>query len=431
MEDTDCTSIPLEALDTLLIDCHFKYGKFCPSDAEKALQIHREYVTLLKTLFESQDMLKRIQQDCDDWNRITYAPEPEPISSCHECRDASLAVQEEYNERLANCYDMQERWLHQALDAIKSVVTKLECQWELAVSRTAKANRPHAIRMVAKSHGLWPGRHLLPRRETSTKDLQVAAPEEDARQLVEASYDPFKQLLTDVFVQILQNETNIHLTYETIVIRILKTIAELYRLSWNNVLETTRQIYIDSKLQNLLLHCWNQRTKVFTLEEQHCIERILGRDHVRISDLIKFAGCAHKVFLKPRDLWWWFGMDGFLGEDPKRYVDSSFRFDKNRHVEAVRTLLEKCPEITTLDVLKETIQAIFRGEEHAARYVYLDTVGGLEAVKWIIEIIDSKLKKMEGEGNKKRKGKESKAGSKKLKSGEGASADVSSEDSGE
>ena len=149
---TDWIRMPFETFSSLLVDCHFRYGHFCPSDLKKATQIHREYVALLKTLFEGQDGLQRIQQACDAWKRITYAPEPEPVASCDECRAACVAVQEEYNDRLATLYGSRERWLRKAVEALKPVVTKLECQLELAVSRRNKGQQqqqqPEAIQMV-------------------------------------------------------------------------------------------------------------------------------------------------------------------------------------------------------------------------------------------------------------------------------------------
>ncbi|GFR26534.1 uncharacterized protein TNCT_35771, partial [Trichonephila clavata] len=77
-----------------------------------------------------------------------------------------------------------------------------------------------------------------------------------------------------------------------------------------------------------------------TLDEQHCVERILGRDNVRSSDLIKLASILQKIS-DPKTVYEFFAMDGYQGEDPKKYIDL-FRYEaeeaRGKHVRAVRQL---------------------------------------------------------------------------------------------
>ncbi|GFT02019.1 uncharacterized protein TNCV_2635991 [Trichonephila clavipes] len=73
---------------------------------------------------------------------------------------------------------------------------------------------------------------------------------------------------------------------------------------------------------------------------QHCVERILGRDNVRSSDLIKLIGILHKIS-DPKTVYEFFAIDDYQGDDPKKYVEL-FRYDaedvRGKHVRAVRLL---------------------------------------------------------------------------------------------
>ncbi|GFX76016.1 uncharacterized protein TNCV_1995701 [Trichonephila clavipes] len=97
--------------------------------------------------------------------------------------------------------------------------------------------------------------------------------------------------------EIESNHDNPHLTFETIVMRVLKNVSESFHLPWSHVLELSRQApyLMDSNLHQDLLKIWTQRSKNVTLDEQHCVERILGRDNVRSSDLIKLVSILHKI----------------------------------------------------------------------------------------------------------------------------------------
>ncbi|GFU00013.1 uncharacterized protein TNCV_1659691 [Trichonephila clavipes] len=92
---------------------------------------------------------------------------------------------------------------------------------------------------------------------------------------------------------------------------------------------------MDSNLHQYLLKIWTQRSKNATSDEQHCVERILGRDNVRSSDLIKLISILHKIS-DPKTVYEFFAMDCYQGDDPKKYVEL-FRYDaedaRGKHVE--------------------------------------------------------------------------------------------------
>ncbi|GFY09386.1 uncharacterized protein TNCV_1941961 [Trichonephila clavipes] len=99
---------------------------------------------------------------------------------------------------------------------------------------------------------------------------------------------------------------NPHLTFETIVTRVLRRVSESFHLPWSHILELSRQApyLMDSNLHQDFLKIWHQRSKNTTLDEQHCVERILGRDNVRSSDLIKLIGILHKIS-DPKTVYSW------------------------------------------------------------------------------------------------------------------------------
>ncbi|GFX64070.1 uncharacterized protein TNCV_1985951 [Trichonephila clavipes] len=162
--------------------------------------------------------------------------------------------------------------------------------------------------------------------------------------------------------EIESNHDNPHLTFETIVMRVLKNVSESFHLPWSHVLELSRQApyLMDSHLHQDLLKIWTQRSKNVTLDEQHCVERILGRDNVRSSDLIKLVSILHKIS-DPKAIYEFFAMDGYQGDDPKKYVEL-FRFDtedaRGKHVRAVR-LLYRQEVVNTPQECRSFLESIF------------------------------------------------------------------------
>ncbi|GFR27977.1 uncharacterized protein TNCT_721981 [Trichonephila clavata] len=140
----------------------------------------------------------------------------------------------------------------------------------------------------------------------------------------------------------MEQHDNPHLTFETLVLRLLKRVSHSFHLPWSHVLEVSRQApyLMDPHLHQDLLHIWTLRSKQATLDEQHCVERILGRGNVRSSDLIKLASILQKIS-DPKTVYEFFAMDGYQGEDPKKYIDL-FRYEaeeaRGKHVRAVRQL---------------------------------------------------------------------------------------------
>ncbi|GFQ71454.1 uncharacterized protein TNCT_360761 [Trichonephila clavata] len=129
---------------------------------------------------------------------------------------------------------------------------------------------------------------------------------------------------------------------------------------------------MDSHLHEDLLKIWTLRSKNATLDEQHCVERILGRDNVRSSDLIKLTIILHKIS-DPKTVYELFAMDGFQGDDPKKYIEM-FRYDveeaRGKHVRAVR-LLYHSGGVHTPQECRSFLESIFEGTctDYKDRYV--------------------------------------------------------------
>ncbi|GFX23053.1 uncharacterized protein TNCV_360671 [Trichonephila clavipes] len=174
---------------------------------------------------------------------------------------------------------------------------------------------------------------------------------------------------------------NPHLTFETIVTRVLRRVSESFHLPWSHILELSRQApyLMDSNLHQDLLKIWHQRSKNTTLDEQHCVERILGRDNVRSSDLIKLIGILHKIS-DPKTVYEFFAMDGYQGDDPKKYVEL-FRYDaedvRGKHVRAVR-LLYRDEVVNTPQECRSFLESIFDGTCTNTEYkdMYVEHVRG-------------------------------------------------------
>ncbi|GFR27792.1 uncharacterized protein TNCT_566151, partial [Trichonephila clavata] len=124
-----------------------------------------------------------------------------------------------------------------------------------------------------------------------------------------------------------------------------------------------------------LLKIWTLRSKNATLDEQHCIERILGRDNVRSSDLIKLASILQKIS-DPKTVYEFFAMDGYQGEDPKKYIDL-FRYDaeeaRYKHVRAVRQLY-RSGLVQTPHECRSFWESIFEGTCPESRDGYVESV---------------------------------------------------------
>ncbi|GFX06232.1 uncharacterized protein TNCV_2010141 [Trichonephila clavipes] len=159
---------------------------------------------------------------------------------------------------------------------------------------------------------------------------------------------------------------------------------------------------MDSHLHQDLLKIWTQRSKNVTLDEQHCVERILGRDNVRSSDLIKLVSILHKIS-DPKAIYEFFAMDGYQGDDPKKYVEL-FRFDtedaRGKHVRAVR-LLYRQEVVHTPQECRSFLESIFDETCTDTEYkdMYVEHVQGQVAdmAEWRREQLDKTKKKRPAE----------------------------------
>ena len=188
-------------------------------------------------------------------------------------------------------------------------------------------------------------------------------------------------LLDNMLFQEIQSTYNPYLTMETLILRLSRRISDHYQIPFHIIINRIRKCncFLDPTLQNSLYIM--SRDKTFTIDEQHCIERLLGHDFVRQTDLLKLAGFSSK-FADQALVWKFFAVDGYLGSNPKQYIPDSFSTDdfKRKHAEGVRYMYE---ELNLPNEIKEALEVIFDGkcENHA----YVQIVGGMEIVKHIAE----------------------------------------------
>ncbi|GFR16684.1 uncharacterized protein TNCT_391341, partial [Trichonephila clavata] len=185
------------------------------------------------------------------------------------------------------------------------------------------------------------------------------------------------QLCLNVFTREMEQHDNPHLTFETLVLRLLKRVSHSFHPPWSHVLEVSRQApyLMDPHLHQYLLHIWTLRSKQATLDEQHCVERILGRDNVRSSDLIKLPSILQKIS-DPKRVYEYFAMDGYHGEDPKKYIDL-FRYEaeeaRSKHVRVVRQLY-RSGLVQTPHECRSFLESIFEGTCPESRDGYVELV---------------------------------------------------------
>ncbi|GFR17693.1 uncharacterized protein TNCT_66261 [Trichonephila clavata] len=185
------------------------------------------------------------------------------------------------------------------------------------------------------------------------------------------------QLCLNVFTQETEQHDNPHLTFEALVLRLLKCVSHSFHLPWSHVLEVSRQApyLMDPHLHQDLLHIWTLRSKQATLDEQHCVERILGRDNVRSSDLIKLASILQKIS-DPKTVYEFFAVDGYQGEDPKKYINL-FRYEaeeaRGKHVRTVRQLYRSGVCMSPHEC-RYFLESIFEGTCPESRDGYVESV---------------------------------------------------------
>ncbi|GBN83080.1 hypothetical protein AVEN_233313-1 [Araneus ventricosus] len=117
----------------------------------------------------------------------------------------------------------------------------------------------------------------------------------------------YELLVPALLEQELKQCENPHVTYETLVLRLVKRLLLQLNLPWSHVLETVRQgpCLMDEKLLDKLQKMWNRRKRPVTLDEQHCVERVLGHDDNLVGDMMKLASVLNKI-ADPSDVYHFF-----------------------------------------------------------------------------------------------------------------------------
>lgn len=209
--------------------------------------------------------------------------------------------------------------------------------------------------------------------------------------------------------QLTCSDSNPYLTYETLIIRILKRLTEQhFRLSWTGVLDTIKNNHcvLDTQLHTMLQDMWKMRTKLASVEDQHCMERVMGRDHVKPSDMLKVACVLSKVLPEKTKLYTFFACDGFLGSDLKNYVDVFKNGDvMSIHFTAVRELYMQANIHDPTD-MRRLLKQIFDGKQVDGSQIYLQVVGSTAMLEEIGKMrlqAREKWKKKTAEGKKSKR----------------------------
>ncbi|GIX78619.1 uncharacterized protein CDAR_201741 [Caerostris darwini] len=214
------------------------------------------------------------------------------------------------------------------------------------------------------------------------------------------------KLLKKALLQQVLNTKNPNLTHDALVLRVLQRIAKLAHVSWDDLMDICKQgaCRLDSELHELVLDIWEKR-KQPTMDEQHCVERILARDYVRSVDLLKWAQILAKSSVVGKNVWKLFAVDGSVGNDLNKYVDR-FRWTdgiKAIHVSAVRMLYEHCD---TPEQVKSVVENALEQKEDSLAQVYVDCVGkdNLDEIrKWLEKMVVDDKKIIVKRQNKNRK----------------------------
>ncbi|GFQ87392.1 uncharacterized protein TNCT_687921, partial [Trichonephila clavata] len=122
------------------------------------------------------------------------------------------------------------------------------------------------------------------------------------------------------------------------VTRILKRVSDSFHLPWSHVLELSRQApyLMDSNFHQDLLKIWTQRSKMPPWTN-NIVWNVFGS---RLCPIFGFdqIGEHFEQSHDPKTIYEFFAMDGYQGDDPKKYVEL-FRYDaqdlRGKHVRAV------------------------------------------------------------------------------------------------
>ena len=144
--------------------------------------------------------------------------------------------------------------------------------------------------------------------------------------------DPI-QMLIDGAVQheVLQNK-NPYLTMETLILRLYNSIHQHTRVEYN----TCDKTILFSRWHEEILNDYESIKSKMPIEDRASVERVLSKDCPHPAELAKFACCWYKH--NPKQVCYWFAVDGILGSHPKTYAQDAFSLKFDKHNAAVRAL---------------------------------------------------------------------------------------------
>ncbi|GFQ68159.1 uncharacterized protein TNCT_229501 [Trichonephila clavata] len=192
----------------------------------------------------------------------------------------------------------------------------------------------------------------------------------------------------------------------TVCVRVLQQICDIINISFHQLPDLKNMIKLEESFVRNLTVIWNSQNHDSSDE----LEKILAKDYVKPIDLTRCIACLVKKELKKspshmKPIYQLLAVDGFLGNDVKRYVEYlKYQEEyKKVHLEAVRKLyhhLEKPEEV--LNVLFHAFEWKSNDEE-TLKLEYLKNVGYFleDIMRWKHEQYEEEKKKSNGKKRKR------------------------------
>ncbi|KAF8782563.1 hypothetical protein HNY73_012830 [Argiope bruennichi] len=139
--------------------------------------------------------------------------------------------------------------------------------------------------------------------------------------------------------------------------RVLKTVCDHLNIFLSDLPDVKNTIYIDAELRQMMEDIWNLQshpntftgnnaTPAVTNGDNEELEKMLAKDYVKPSDMLRFTGILSKRETKQTiptmsKIYKLLGVDGYLGNDLKRcveYLKYSNDDYKTVHVHAIRQM---------------------------------------------------------------------------------------------
>ncbi|GFY66889.1 uncharacterized protein TNIN_179191 [Trichonephila inaurata madagascariensis] len=191
----------------------------------------------------------------------------------------------------------------------------------------------------------------------------------------------------------------------TVCLRVLQQICDIINISLHQLPDLKNMIQLDANFVQNLTMIW----KAQGLESNDELEKILAKDYVKpidlsrcIASLVRREAKKSPSHMKP--IYQLLAVDGFLGDDVKRYVEYlKYQEEyKKVHLEAVRKLYR---HVETPDDILNVLCNAFGwkpNDEEILKLEYLKDVGYFleDIMRWKQEQYDEEKKKT---GGKKRK----------------------------